>query len=271
MAFYAQFLKDHLIFAHRGVRSEAPENTLLAFEKGLGRTDAFEIDVQLTRDGVPVVVHDASLKRTTDILFHPSLYRCKQWKVHQFTLEELRSLDAGSWYLNQDPFGFLEEVKVDIHELSRAMPQRIPTLQEVLDFAKKHAYPLNIELKMHKQTPIEEFVESVLHVIDASDCASLLLISSFDHELLARIKKKAPFLATAALMEVLPDEPLVPYLQALHVEALHVKHTLVESLPLKELAQADIVVSVFTVNDPRYMEMLFDLGIKGVFSDVATY
>jgi len=267
VSFYSQFSKDHLIFAHRGLRSEAPENTLLAFKKGLGRTDCFEIDVQLTRDGVPVVIHDDLLTRTTDILFHPTLYTCKHWNIHQFSYEELQLLDAGSWYLTQDPFGFLEEGRLNIKELAYAMPQKIPALKEVVAFAKKSNYPLNVEIKVHHSNDIAFFVSKVLE--DIQGCEALVLISSFCHEALSCIKKLNSSIATAALMEELPKEPLIPYLKSLHVEALHVKHTLVETLPLEMLAREGIVVSVFTVNDPRYMEMLFDLGIKGIFSDIA--
>lgn len=270
MSFYSQFSKDHLIFAHRGLRSEAPENTLLAFEKGLGRTDCFEVDVQLTRDGVPVVVHDDLLTRTTDILFHPTLYTCKHWNIHQFSFEELQLLDAGSWFLNQDPFGFLEEGRLDIKELAGSMPQSIPTLKEVLAFAKEHQYPINIEIKVHARDDVAYYVKKVLDDIHGSECKELVIVSSFDHDVIAHIKELDTSIATAALMEELPSEELIPYLKTLQVEALHVKHTLVEKLPLEILSKEGILVSVYTVNDLRYMEMLFDLGIKGVFSDVAS-
>lgn len=81
--------KKVLNLAHRGASGYAPENTMEAFQVAdLMGVDGFEFDVQITRDGVPVVIHDELLNRTTD----------GRGYVHEHTLAELRALDAGSWY-----------------------------------------------------------------------------------------------------------------------------------------------------------------------------
>src|SRR5437868_11167811 len=111
---------DPIVFAHRGANRLTPENTMSAFRKAqeLGAT-AFELDVQLSKDGIPVVIHDGSLERTTD----------GEGMVAEHTFEELCELDAGSWFGNE----FIEE--------------KIPSLEEVLqEFIPLDIY-LNLELK----------------------------------------------------------------------------------------------------------------------------
>jgi glycerophosphoryl diester phosphodiesterase len=108
-----------LILAHRGASRIAPENTLVAFCLALEQgADGLELDVQLSRDGVPVVFHDSELSRTTD----------GRGRISEKTLAELRTLDAGKWF---DP---------------RFAGERIPTLEEVFEaFGDRALY--NIELK----------------------------------------------------------------------------------------------------------------------------
>lgn len=110
------------VVAHRGASGEAPENTLAAFDHAvaLGCPD-IELDVQVTRDGVPVVLHDATLDRTTDVCYHPDVGgpstgsgRTEGTRVDAVTLARLRMLDAGAW------FG------------ATFVGQRVPTLEEVL-------------------------------------------------------------------------------------------------------------------------------------------
>src|SRR5579875_1318608 len=95
-----------LIIAHRGDSFHSPENTLEAARLGLeAGADAWELDVQMTRDGVPVVVHDESLLRTTDVAsrFAGDPRGLDGFRVADFDLDEVRSLDAGSWFV--DPRG----------------------------------------------------------------------------------------------------------------------------------------------------------------------
>src|SRR5919206_4176055 len=85
------------VVAHRGASGQAPENTLAAVRRAVElRVDRVEVDVQRTKDGVPVVIHDTTLARTTDVRrVHP---RRAPWLVGDFTLAEIQRLDAGGWY-----------------------------------------------------------------------------------------------------------------------------------------------------------------------------
>jgi len=109
-----------LVIAHRGASGYAPENTLAAFKRALALGATFiETDLQLSRDSHFVAIHDDTVNRTTN----------GQGKVHDLSLADLRRLDAGSW------FG------------SEFTGERIPTLEEILEFSKKHDVVFYLELK----------------------------------------------------------------------------------------------------------------------------
>ena len=109
-----------LVIAHRGASGNAPENTMAAFKKAVALGANFiETDLQLSRDARLVAIHDATVNRTTN----------GQGTVHDMTLTELRRLDAGSW------FG------------SEFAGERIPTLDEILAFSKKHDVVFYLEIK----------------------------------------------------------------------------------------------------------------------------
>ena len=136
-----------LIIAHRGDSFHAPENTLEAAR--LGReagADAWELDVQLTRDGVPVVLHDESLLRTTDVAarFAGDPRGRDGFRVSDFDFDEVRTLDAGSWFVDADggprsarDFGTLDRLDPADVAHFRSGSVRIPTLEEALIFTRE--------------------------------------------------------------------------------------------------------------------------------------
>jgi glycerophosphoryl diester phosphodiesterase len=122
------------VVAHRGASIEAPENTLAAIRRAVDRgTHRVEVDVRQTRDGVPVLLHDPSLARTTDV--EERFPDREPWQVEQFTWAELRTLDAGSWF---SP-GFAGV--------------RIPTLEQVLVVLARREVGLLLELKTPARYP----------------------------------------------------------------------------------------------------------------------
>lgn len=158
------------IWAHRGASGHAPENTLPAFELAhmLG-ADGIELDVQLTKDGVPVVIHDERVDRVSD---------GRGW-VKDFCLEELRTLDVG-----------------------RAFPAYgkviIPTLAEVYGLVKKTDMTINLELK-NSVISYEGLEEKVLALAEEMGLAERIIYSSFNHHSMMKIKKLLPTARTAFL------------------------------------------------------------------------
>ncbi|MBU9711291.1 glycerophosphodiester phosphodiesterase [Evansella tamaricis] len=148
------------ISAHRGWSSKAPENTLAAFQLALDTSEieSIEFDVQLTKDGIPVVIHDFTLERTTN----------GKGLVKEITYEELRKLDAGSW--------FSEEFA----------GEKVPTLEEVFQLIKGKK-KLYLELKQ-AGIMYPGLEKKVYDLMDKYDMFSDTTVISFDHESLKRLK-----------------------------------------------------------------------------------
>ena len=180
-----------LIIAHRGDSFHAPENTLEAAR--LGReagADAWEFDVQLTRDGVPVVLHDESLLRTTDVAgrFAGDPRGRDGFRVSDFDFDEIATLDAGSWFVDDNggprsarDFGTHRSARSRRHRAFRSGSVRIPTLEEALIFTREQDWLVNVEIKSFPDQP-PGLVERALEVIAATGTADRVLMSSFDHD-----------------------------------------------------------------------------------------
>ncbi|MCK5914165.1 MAG: glycerophosphodiester phosphodiesterase, partial [Desulfuromusa sp.] len=105
-SFFDKFSGTGYVCAHRGARSIAPENTLLALKKSRDcGADLWETDIQATADGELVLFHDHTLERTTNILTLPEFSDRSSRKIADYTFAELEKLDTGSWFLRSDPFG----------------------------------------------------------------------------------------------------------------------------------------------------------------------
>ena len=289
------------MLAHRGASSLAPENTLeaakLAWVQG---ADAWELDVQLSRDGVPVVLHDARLVRTTDIAKRfPGDRRGRDgFRVCDFDLAEIRTLDAGSWFLD-DPaahrsaasFGTLAQISPTQRSVYRSGRVRIPTLEQALSFTADLDWLVNVEIKSFPDGP-PGLVEKVLGVIKRTGTASYVLLSSFDHRDVARMARLAASdleLATLA-RGILVDQPLYKigeYLtwivqadclctsaEVLGSQSLRYRQERTASVlrteEISNLNSRGIPVLVYTVNDASpggLAEHLAQLGIAALFTD----
>src|SRR5690625_4265485 len=173
-----------IVVAHRGASGYAPENTLAALRLARERgADMAEIDVRQTADGALVVLHDASLRRTTDVA---EIYPHRRtWNVRDFTLAELRRLDAGSW------FG------------ARFAGERIPTLQECLQVLREEGLGALVELKVQRRDRalahrLAGEIRTDRHWCEAG-AEGRLILQSFDRVVLRGMAGDVPGLHTAAL------------------------------------------------------------------------
>ena len=117
------------VWAHRGARSAAPENTMAAARAALAQgAHGWELDVHLTLDGEVVVTHDHGLRRVTDIAARPEMPPRRHQVVDRLTLDQIRCLDAGSWFARRDPFGTVAGGEVDAGQLAAFAGEAIPTL-----------------------------------------------------------------------------------------------------------------------------------------------
>lgn len=288
------FLNDTtgiLNIAHRGTRAYAPENTLVAFGKSkLFGCEMFELDVRLSKDCEVVVYHDEHLKRCTDAIEkYPGR---SMYQVADFTLRELKILDAGSWYVEQLSLSndkrefFLHTLSND--ELTQFVTQdelkhyasgeiKIPTLIEVLTLADQLDLMVNVELKSCAEND-SLLVSSVLEIIRTMKMEDRILISSFNHELLKTTRKQSK-IRTAALVDKPLSNPLT-YLKSLKTNAYNLgcyhgfSADRFQSKAgsryldhIKKLRKAGFDVNVWTCNDPEEMEGLLSAGVTGLISD----
>ncbi len=257
-----------LIIAHRGYRALFPENTLLAFERCLGRADMIELDARLSGDDEAVVFHDASLRRTTDVLERASEGKVPSLHLSDWHLAQLQQLDAGSWFLKSDPFGSLAAGLVQPVELQAHLPQPIPTLEQVLAWSRTHNMPLNIELKdLGGESANRRLAEKVIAVIERQGMEGMILLSSFNHPLLLYCRRLAPKILRAALQEKVHPQGLLSLLQDLAVCAYHPENSITDQALVRVLASVGIAVNVFTVNDPDRQMQLARFGVNGLVTD----
>ena len=272
-AWYRATGRRPLLLAHRGDSSHAPENTLEAARIGLDSgADGWELDVRLTADGVPVVLHDESLLRTTDVgrRFEGDPRAGAGFLVGQFTLEEIRALDAGSWFVDPSGgprsaggFGTLGHLTGFDRALYSSGKVKIPTLRDALGLTLRLDKLVNVEIKPTAGDPVR-LVDAVLGEIRSSGACDRASVSSFDHELVARVASAEPAVATGALVSGPPGRPAAELVASLGADALHA--------PADGLGRItpDVPTLIYTVNDagPRGLAVqLAEMGVSGLFTD----
>ena len=262
-----QYKCDTLNIAHRGARSLAPENTLAAARKGLEvGADMWELDVALTADGVPYLVHDDTLERTSDVA--ERFPERRPWKTFDFTLAEIRQLDFGSWFNKEDPFGQIAAGVVSEADQAGYAGEPAPTLEEALIFTRDHNWRVNVEIKDLSGTPgDDDAVEKVVATIEALGLVDQVLISSFNHSYLTRVKQVNPNIATGALVYRPSPKPPATLLQDLQAQAFNPREGLLQPETIRQLHEQGIMVNVYTVNDEATMRTLIEARAGGIFTD----
>lgn len=220
------------LYAHRGASAEAPENTLAAFRRALEcGADGIELDIHLSADGVPVVLHDDRLERTSD----------GSGAVADRTVAELAELDAGSWFSPE----FAGEP--------------LPTLEETLGLLAGRLR-LNLEVK---DSQAGMAVLDLLRGFPGADT----VISSFDHALLAKLRRAAPDQPLAVLLEDSRWRQALARAEALRACALHPHDALIGRPLLAACVRLQLPVIPWTVDDPVRARTLVRMGVAGFFTN----
>jgi glycerophosphoryl diester phosphodiesterase len=226
--------------AHRGAGKLAPENTLAAFRVGAAHGwRAFECDVKLAADGVPFLLHDATLERTTT---ERGVAAERPWSA-------LSRLDAGGWHSR----GFAGEP--------------LPSLAAIAGFCLRNGFALNIEIK---PTPGAEnetgrvVADEAARLWSGSACPPLL--SSFRPDALAAAQAARPGLPRALLLDTWRDG-WFDEATALGCVAVVANHTLLDAAATARIHAAGMRVLCYTVNDPAAAHWLVGLGVDGIISD----
>jgi glycerophosphoryl diester phosphodiesterase len=227
--------------------------------------DLWECDVNLTADGIPVILHDDTLKRTSNAMtVFPAR---KPWKVNSFTLNELRQLDFGSWFMTTDPFKQISEGNVSATEQGKFAGETIPTLEEALIFTKENNWQINVEIKDLRGTPGDAtIVEKVLAPIRDLNMEDHVWISSFNHLYISTVKQLIPVIRTGALVEWLDLNPLARLKQT-GAQSYNPGIRLASSRTIRSIREAGLDVFVWTVNKEASMRKLIKAGVSGIITD----
>lgn len=255
-----------LNIAHRGARSIAPENTLAAARKAVEcHAHMWELDVAMTADDQLVIVHDAALLRTSNA--KERFPERRPWRVFDLTLEELRSLDFGSWFLRRDPFGCIAAGEVSAEELAAYAGEPAPSLESALRFTKEHDWLVNVEIKDLTGAPGDSrVVEKTVSMIREMEMAESVVISSFNHAYLVRSRRAAPEIAVGALVGWLHRDPLA-LMSELGAQSYHPRADRIRPEEIALLRREGFEVLTWVANEEKDMRALIAAGVSGIFTD----
>ncbi|TGE32181.1 glycerophosphodiester phosphodiesterase [Desulfosporosinus sp. Sb-LF] len=225
-------------YAHRGASGYFPENTMLAFVKAVEMgCDGIETDVQMTRDGVLVLIHDERVDRTTN----------GSGLVKDYTYAELCRLDAGLW--NGVQFA----------------GAKIPTAVELLLLARDTGIGLDFEIK-NGIIQYEGIEEKLIELIYCYGWQERVVLSSFNHYSMVHCKEITPDLKTGLLYMEGLYRPNI-YARTAHADALHPYFYAVNEDIIREAHLEGLLVNTFTVNDLATMRRLIRMGVDGIITN----
>ena len=227
------------VIAHRGFSGRAPENTVAAIREAIAiGADMTEIDVTLTADERVVVIHDETLQRTTN----------GTGMVAQHSFDEIRSLDAGSWFAPQ----FVGE--------------KVPTLDEILDTTNGRIL-LNVEIK--SEAVDRGISDKVAAAIRDSGMADQVIVSSFSPTALEQIHAKAPEIRTAVLYnpELQRGKDPAEIVHGLGASVFNIRGSRLKAKMLSSCREHGIPVGVYTVDKPKKMKRWVKKGIDAIFTN----
>jgi len=232
------------IYAHRGSKGNYPENSMLAFKRAIeAGVDGMEFDIHMTKDGELVVIHDATLDRTTTGTGY----------IKDYTLEEIRAFSIGAKFTefkHYDP-SWDDEI--------------VPTLTEVLLLCKANELEVNIELKTY-EVVYPGIEEAMLRVVGETGYnPEKVIYSAFHLPTILRVKKLDPQAKIAWLLENFIPMPM-DYIETFELDALHMDKNIVFKMPeyWQQIAEK---LRVWTVNDEEEMKRLIDMDVHAIITD----
>jgi glycerophosphoryl diester phosphodiesterase len=243
-----------LIIGHRGASAVAPENTIAAFREAIEvGADGIEFDVRLTRDGVPVVIHDSTLRRTGDL---PD-------RVVDLTASEIAKIDVGSWFArkkNVAPGSFADE--------------RVPRLAELFALFQSNNSTLYLEMKCDSASEYAPLAEACCRLIDERGFKGRVIVECFQLAALRIVRAIDSDLKTVALFEpsfsnpsVLSDQSVIKKAQDAGAMALALHHRLARRSLIEKAKEAGMHVAVWTVDDPVWVERARTIGIDALITN----
>jgi glycerophosphoryl diester phosphodiesterase len=233
-----------LVIAHRGHSLEVPENTIAAYDRAIELgAEMIEADVNISRDGQLVMMHDPTLDRTTS----------GHGRVSAATSDELAGLDAGAWF--GATFAGL----------------RIPTVEETIELARDAGIWMCFEVKGGDPAEAERIADALIALLVARDALGFAAMSGYDHDVLALAKRRAPdlVLAPERLPDDVPNDPVttVGQARALGAPIIQNHYRFLTDELVGALHAASIAVWSWPTTDEADIVSSVALGADGVMGD----
>ena len=224
--------------AHRGFSGNYPENTLLAFQKGMeAGADGFELDIHLTKDGEMVVIHDETIDRTTN----------GTGFIKDYTYEELQPFDASA--------GFAGKYGIN----------RIPTLRQYFELIQGNGKITNIELK-NSIIWYDGMEEKAIALVKEFGMEDQVIFSSFNHCSMEKCKRLAPEIPCGLLVDswlIRPGE----YTKSRGMEYYHPHYLSLDPATVEEIHSHGIGIHTWTVNEEKDIRRMLDLGVHAIITN----
>jgi len=243
-----------LVIAHRGASYTAPENTLAAFRLArLEGADGVEFDVRLARDGVPVCIHDATLRRTGR----------RAGRVSALTSAELGDAEVGTWFNLKFPAASRPEYAREC----------VPTLGRTLDDLREWARAVYLEMKFEKGEDFAPLAARVVEAIRSRGLEERVIVESFTLESVGEVGRIAPELRKAALFERTPRRPVPPARRIVEMavrvgaDELALDRALVRPALLDAARRAGLRSLVWTADTPAWAARARALGLRAVITN----
>ena len=234
----AYFINDTDVVAHKGYSTKAPENTLSAFETAIdcGAADMIEFDVRSTKDGVPVVIHDASILKACGV----------DKEVYDLTLSELQAYAANYQFTD----GSFDEV--------------VPTLEAVLKDCSGRI-GLLVEIKASDRSP--DLPAQIIDLLRKYGCLDQAVIQSGSYEALCQVKDVCPEIPCGLIMAI----GIGSYYDMPNVDFFSVEHTFVSESIVQAIHDRGKQIYVWTVNEDVFLEKMRFLGADAIITDKPEY
>jgi glycerophosphoryl diester phosphodiesterase len=229
-----------MISGHRGAAGLAPESTLAGFKKALqSGIKWIEVDTQLSADNIPVIFHDETLNRCTN----------GENRVADLTLEQLQALDAGSWFSNE------------------FSGEKIPTLEQSLQFCLQNDLNMNLEIKIHHPYQVQPLVEKVAEVINQINFPiEKLIISSFSEPALQLCHQIMPNIRRGYITDKNPLA-MLEKLKSMDLYSIHVDYKILNQDVATNIIQFGYKLVIWTLNDSKHASKFKSWGVDMIITD----
>uniref|UniRef100_UPI0037E9866C glycerophosphodiester phosphodiesterase domain-containing protein 5 isoform X2 n=1 Tax=Semicossyphus pulcher TaxID=241346 RepID=UPI0037E9866C len=248
------------VIGHQGAPMLAPENTLWSFQRALQmNVTGFEADVSMSVDGVPFLMHDHTLQRTTDV---EKVFPDRQINdASFFNWTDLQQLNAGQWFLKGDPFWTVHMLSP--HEKDRITNQSVCSLEQLLKLASYHNTTVVFRLR---RPPLEHpcyhsWINDTLQAVEQSGIPQSLVMWT-PNEDRAQVKQLAPGLIQTSLKKLSPQS-----LDQSGISRLVLRYNQASTQEIRDFSQSNINLTLYTVNEPWLYSVLWCSGVSSVSSE----